>query len=300
MLLLLLAAATHASIAAPPLLVHDAALPAPPLLVHDAALIAATRARIAASDPAVMPALTRALRYADEALVLGPWSVTQCPHVPPSGDSRDYYSIAKYYWPCNARPPRCSSGPGSGCDNATGLPWVDCDGLVNPITNDFALPRITNMSSTLATLAAGYTWSGRVEYAERAALLVRAWFTDGATGMRPNMDFAQAEPGANNGSHWGIIELSSAFVSEVLDSIALIAPSGAWTASDAASFSGWLRPFLAWLRTSALGQEEYAAFNNHQVRGGVCEWGPASRGASQRKGAAPPAVNDLRQRHDLR
>lgn len=232
-------------------------LPSPPLLVHNATLIAASRARITARDPAALLAAAAAERWAEESLSLGPWSVTQCPHPPPSGDAHAYYSIAKYYWPCNGRPVGCNAAPAA-C-NASGLPWVDCDGLVNPITNEFALPRVANFTSTLAVLAAGFTWTGRVDFAERAAVLVRAWFLDAATRMLPNMAFAQAEPGSNDGSHWGIIELSTNFVAAVLDSVALIAPSGAWTAADHAQLLSWLRDFDAWLRDSALGQQEYGA-----------------------------------------
>ena len=247
------------------LLTAASALPSPPLLVHDARLIAASRARIAAGDPLTQRALAHALDAAAAALPLGPFTVTRAPHPAPSGDPRDYYSIAKYYWPCNALPPRCARNASAPCDPATGLPWAGCDGLVNPITSQYALPIITNFSSALAALAAGYAWTGRADFASRAALLVRAFLTDPATGMRPSMDFAQAEPGLNNGSHWGIIELSATFVEQVLDSVALIAPSGAWADADQAVLLAWLRAFGGWLRGSALGRAEYRAFNNHQI-----------------------------------
>ena len=240
-------------------------LPSPPLLRANATLIAQTRARIAARDPAVLPALAAAQRWAEASLTLGPWSVTQCPHAAPSGDPRDYYSIAKYYWPCNRLPPRCAGAPGPSCDAATGLPWVNCDGLVNPITNDYALPLVTNFTTALEALATGFAFTGRADFAARAAAIARAWFLDGATGMRPSMAFAQAEPGLNNGSHWGIIELSGAFVKSVLDPIALIAPSGAWADEDHAAFLAWLRAFAQWLRASGAGRAEYGAFNNHQI-----------------------------------
>lgn len=241
------------------------ALPTPPLLAHDARLIAATRARIAAADPATRAALAHAVDAATDALALGPFSVTQAPHTAPSGDARDYYSIAKYYWPCNALPLHCSNNASASCDASSGLPWVDCDGLVDPVVQFYALPQITNMSTAVAALAAGYTWTGRADFAARAAQLVRAFFTDVHTGMKPNMNYAQVEPGkTTNGSHWGIIELSASFVEQVLDGIALIAPSGAWTDGDHALFLDWLGAFAAWLRGSDLGRAEYGAFNNHQ------------------------------------
>ena len=235
----------------------------PPPLVHNGTQIAATQALVRAGDPAVLRAVAAAVRAGDAALTRGPWSVTQCPHTPPDGDARSYYSIAKYYWPCNANP--CHKSAPS-CSPA-GLPWVDCDGRVNPVINDYALPRVTNMSAAVSDLAQAYLWTGNSSYAERAAQLVRVFFLDPESGMHPQMNFAQVEPGSNggNGSHWGIIELSAVLVSEVLDSLSFIAPSGAWTAADQASWLLWLAAMGGWLRTSELGAQEAVAFNNHQI-----------------------------------
>jgi len=260
------AAAKAALVAASSFCVTAAALGAaaagvPPPLVHSAAQIAATQARARAGDPAVLAAIAAAVRAAEAALPLGPWSVTQCPHVPPDGDRRSYYSIAKYYWPCNAAP--CAARPPS-C-SPDGLPWVDCDGLVNPATDAYALPRVANMTAAVSLLAQGYLWSGNATFAARAAALLRTFFLDPALGMHPHLAFAQAEPGSNNGSHWGVIELSGNFVADVLDAIAFIAPSGAWTAQDQSAWLVWLEAMGAWLRASGLGAQEAVAFNNHQI-----------------------------------
>ena len=241
-----------------------AALVVPPPLAHNATLIALSQARVRAGDKAALAAAATAQRWAEEALPRGPWSVTQCPHPAPDGNARSYFSIAKYFWPCNSDP--CNGKPPSKCDETTGLPWVDCDGRVNPIVEQYALPRVTNMSAAVSALATGYLFNNsRTDFAERAALLLRTFFLDDATGMLPSLDFAQAEPGQNNGSHWGIIELSAVFTSLVLDSISFIAPSGAWTEADQTKFLAWLAAMQKWLRTSALGTQEYGAFNNHQI-----------------------------------
>ena len=244
--------------------VTSAALVVPPPLAHNATLIAFSQSRISAGDKVALKAAETAVRYAEESMTLGPWSVVDCPHPAPDGNPRSYYSIAKYYWPCNANP--CNGKPPSKCNETSGLPWVDCDGRVNPIVDQYALPRVTNMSAAVSALATGYLFNNsRLDFAERAALLLRTFFIDDTTGMLPSLDFAQAEPGQNNGSHWGVIELSAVFTSLVLDSISFIAPSGAWTEADHAKFLTWLTSMQKWLRTSSLGMQEYGAFNNHQI-----------------------------------
>ena len=47
-------------------------------------------------------------------------TVTKQGFTPPSGDKRDYMSLAFYGHPCTQAP----CGSGSNCDKATGLPWV--------------------------------------------------------------------------------------------------------------------------------------------------------------------------------
>ena len=242
------------------------ALTVPPPLVHDAALIAASQARARAGDPATLAEVATAVRRAEAALSAGPFSVTANPHPAPDGDVREYYSIAKYYWPCDVALTLCGAKPPSHetC-GADGLPWLDCDGHVNPIIDEYSYPIVANMSAAVCDLASGYLFSGRADLAARAALLLRTFFTDARLGMRPSLDFAQAEPGTCNGSHWGIIELSGNFVECVLDSVSFIAPSGAWTDADQAAFLAWLAGMAAWLRGSANGKQEAVAFNNHQI-----------------------------------
>jgi hypothetical protein len=195
---------------------------------------------------------------------------------------------------CGAKPP----SPGCG---AGGLPWLDCDGHVNPVINNYSYPLVANMSAAVCDLASGYLFSGRADLASRAALLLRTFFTDPRLGMRPNLAYAQAEPGSNNGSHWGIIEMSGNFVECVLDSISFIAPSGAWTDADQSAFLAWLAGMAAWLRGSASGEQEAVAFNNHQIyysvmSAGIDVWlGDAAHAVALLRGTLepPPAGNEF-------
>lgn len=198
----------------------------PPLLTMNASAIAFAQSLIRQKASAVMPAYYAALANADAAVNQGPWSVTDCSCTPPSGNKHDYMSVSKYYWPCNANPcnatsPNCTSD---------GLPWVDCDGQVNEdAVNKYDLPRVSSMNGAVQALLAAYLFSGNETYAARAALLLQTWFLDPATAMRPNGNFMQAVPGLNNGSCWGIIEIST-FMAQLLDSMTFLAPSPHWTA----------------------------------------------------------------------
>jgi hypothetical protein len=68
----------------------------------------------------------------------------------------------------------------------------------------------------------------------------------------------------NNGSNWGIIELSNNFA-EVLDCVTLLHQSGAWTDDDEAAFQSWLVALSAWLESDPLAALEATAPNNHQT-----------------------------------
>lgn len=79
--------------------------------------------------------------------------------------------------------------------------------------------------------------------------------------------FAWQDPGDPSkwimidGQPWGIIDANR--FPNVLDSVALIADSGAWTPGDDEALKGWFREFNRWLVESPLGKAERAAKNNH-------------------------------------
>lgn len=236
--------------------------PPPPPLALNMTLLQMARARVAAGDPSLVLPYETLVRWATEALSSGPWSVVDCPHTPPSGDKHDYISVSKYFWPCNANPCNASSPQ---CDASTGLPWLDCDGRTNfDAVNQYDLPRITNMSSTVQLLSHAYALSGNVSFASRAASLLRTWFLDPSTSMNPNGNFMQAVPGVNNGSSWGLIEISVA-LTDLLDCASLLSTSGEWTAADTSAMRSWLGRWAQWLRTDALPLAEAHANNNHQT-----------------------------------
>ncbi|WP_423605095.1 alginate lyase family protein [Sphingomonas sp. MS122] len=200
------------------------------------------------SDPAVARAYRRLVAQADQALARTPGSVLDKRTMPISGDRHDYVSLAPYWWPDPANP----RGP-----------YVRRDGQVNPEreTNRFDRTALGRMVDDTDRLALAYYYSGERKYADKAAALVRAWFLDPATAMNPNMNYAQAVPGRENGRAEGVLD-TSGFIG-VIDAVGLIGPSGALSADEVKALEGWFSRYVDWMRTSANGKAEAAAGNNH-------------------------------------
>ena len=178
----------------------------------------------------------------------GPFSVMDKPVTPPSGDKHDYMSRATYWWPDPSKP--------------DGLPYIRHDGQTNPenrkITDHEEFGR---MSEAARALALGWYFTGKGDYANRAALLLRTWFLDPATKMNPNLEFAQAIAGVNTGRGIGIIDTRP--LVDAVDAVGLLAGSTAWTAADDKGLHDWFAQYLHWMRTSKNGMDEDAAKNNH-------------------------------------
>jgi len=189
-----------------------------------------------------------AVEVADKAMHEGPFSVMQKAVTPPSGDKHDYMSQAPYFWADPTKP--------------NGLPYIRRDGERNPelkkISDHDDLGRL---GEDTRLLGLAYYFTGKPEYAARAALLLRMWFLDPSTRMNPNLEFGQGIPGINTGRGIGLIETRS--IISALDSVGLIAGSDAWSAADQRGMEQWVGDFLHWMRTSSKGKDEDTAKNNH-------------------------------------
>src|SRR6185369_16903381 len=135
----------------------------PRVFSMDAELLQKSKSRLAAKDTALQPLLDALGRDADKALKVGPFSVMQKERTPPGGDKHDYLSLAPYWWP----DPKTKDG----------LPYIRRDGETNPESKRGTdANTIGTMAGAVETLAMEYYFTGEERYAERAALLVRAWF----------------------------------------------------------------------------------------------------------------------------
>lgn len=167
---------------------------------------------------------------------------------PPSGDKHDYMSQAPYFWKDPSK--------------KDGLPYIRRDGEKNPeidsITDHEALSDLIN---AVEYLSLAYYFTGKQEYADRAAVLLRMWFIDAKTKMNPNLEYAQFVPGQSTGRSFGIIETRG--LTRLVDSVGLLEGSKAWTKADQTGVESWFAKFLDWLQTSKHGTEEANAKNNH-------------------------------------
>jgi hypothetical protein len=220
---------------------------APKVFTSDGKFLAQVRVRAAANDPALAPAVKKLRQQADKSLKAGPFAVTDKTVPSPSGDPHDYVSMAPYWWP-NPNTP-------------DGLPYVRRDGVSNPERKKFDSDRLYAMSGNVYTLSLAYYLTGHEPYAEHAARLMRVWFLDEATRMKPNLDYGQFVRGQTEGRAEGLIETTS--LRSVVDAAGLLAGSPAWTARDQQGLQAWFRQFLAWMRESKIGRAEAAAKNNH-------------------------------------
>jgi len=199
-------------------------------------------------DPSLKPALAKLERDAQKALTVEILPVTAKTALPPSGNKHDYMSQAPYFW----------KNP----DTKNGLPYIRKDGERNPEIKNFPDHESMNLLAlTVERLATAYYFTGKEEYAARAAVLLRMWFLDPRTQMNPNLEFAQAVPGVNDGRGIGILE--SRVLTRVVDGVGLINGSKAWTTADQSGLTAWFSKYYDWLTTSKHGKDEAGAKNNH-------------------------------------
>jgi hypothetical protein len=123
------------------------------------------------------PAIRRLLRLANAAVAdKNVYSVTKKPSnaLPPSNDPRDFYSLARFYWP-----------------NPAGGIYIRKDGLTNP--EIYTLPDSTYLRvvmNDVFNLGLAYFFTGNETFAATAASRLNAWCLDPATRMNPNLNYA--------------------------------------------------------------------------------------------------------------
>lgn len=220
----------------------------PNVFALDGNHLASLRTRIQQKDKDVLRLIDSLTKQADKLLKMMPVSVMDKEFTPPSGTKHDYMSQAPYYWYDSTKP--------------GGLPYVRKDGVRNPeiykITDRVYLGRLENASRRLSL---AYYFTGDNKYADKAAALLRHWFTDDDTKMNPHLEYAQAIRGINDGRGIGIIETRNLI--GIVDAIGLLEGASSWTKNDTKAMQNWFAKYLDWLLNSKNGKDEYAAKNNH-------------------------------------
>jgi hypothetical protein len=220
----------------------------PRVFLLDAQHLELTRRHIHDGTQNLSAAFDKLDRDARKAMLAGPFSVVTKGATPPSGDKHDYMSQAPYFWP----------NPNS----VNGLPYIRRDGERNPEINQITDHRsLDQLESAVETLALAYYFKRDEAYAAKAVSLLRTFFLDPATRMKPNLQYAQFVPGVNTGRGIGLIETRG--LTTVVDSIGLLEGSKALTETDRAGLQSWFGQFLQWMLESKNGREEGAAKNNH-------------------------------------
>eukprot|EP01046_Picozoa_sp_COSAG06_P048869 COSAG06_NODE_7395_length_2518_cov_8.792063_1_plen_394_part_00 len=244
------------------------------------------RARTAAihNSTSVTDAVQRLREDAAAAALVKPLSVTSKASAPACGDLHDYVSYSSYGWPCTATCNssmfgNCSAWRHSAkhCDTSTGLPWTIHDGYNNPESAQDR-PRLSAMMEAVEALSASAFFLNNTQHAQHAALLLRVWFLNNDTFMRPDARHAQSrDPGATTGSAGGIIDFSdgaypggggnyiaSISLAHMLDSVAMLAWAApeVWTAVDHVRLQQWVTTWLFEYAMVFAESEKYAK-NNH-------------------------------------
>ncbi len=207
------------------------------------------RSDIRAGDATFLPALEQLIEAADQALEGGVYSVTYKPMVPPGGTINDYMSMGPFWWPDPDQP--------------DGLPYMRRDGEVNPERNELDSPQLGGMTNGVRALSLAWFFTGKNEYAEKAAELLRVFFIDPETLMNPHLQYGQAIPGRTDGRFIGIIDARQFHT--LVDAITLLETSGTLNYDDKYKLREWFEEYFIWLTESKFGQDEDNYFNNHSV-----------------------------------
>lgn len=226
----------------------------PRTAVLDGTRLQETRLRLDRGDPQLKRTLKDLTARADNWLTQGPWTVVDKPKPAPGGDVHDYLSQAPYWWPSQPKT----------ADNPWGCPYVQRDGQRNPeVDTGTDRQDVEKVFDSTYDLALAWYYTGRKQYAEKAATVLRTWFLAPATRMNPNLNHGQFIPCKYDGRAIGIIDFSQSYTS-VLDAIAIL-ETGApgWSKSDRTAMRAWNTDYRDWLENSAFGGEEGAAENNH-------------------------------------
>ncbi|KAG8688382.1 hypothetical protein FRC11_005539 [Ceratobasidium sp. 423] len=181
------------------------------------------------------------VKFADEVLREGPWSMMNKSVVPPSGNKHDYLSYRPYYWP------NCT-GVGNTTELTQEQIYVTCpyerrDGQFNP---DYRLANDSGATQALMDAlfyAPHHLQIPRPQYSQTSRWV---WLRG---------------PGTQVGSPTGVLDMH--WWPKALSGILLMKEMGVWSDADLEGVVNWAKAYIPWLRMNELAKAERASDNNH-------------------------------------
>lgn len=198
-------------------------------------------------DKPIVDVLRRqVLSEAGWALKQAPVTVTAQGCSRSTGGKHDFYSEGDYWWPVPGHPDS---------------PYVQRDGITNP--DNFVAHRLAmiRFSRIIGALASAYRITGDPQYVVAAQRHLSAWFTDTATLMHPDLQYAQAIKGRFTGRGIGIID--TIHLMEVAQGVLVMQEAAVFDRTLLEGVRKWFRDYLQWLTTHPYGKDEMNAKNNH-------------------------------------
>ncbi len=219
------------------------------LLTLDYTHLLEVRNGIREKSPVYLAAFQRLCKEAENVLNHSCYTVIDKTTNPPSGDKKDYISLATYWWP----------DP----EKEDGLPYIRKDGYRNPEgdSDKYDDRRSSRMVEDVTTLTLAWFYSDNSKYAEKAAEMIDVWFIHPETGMNPNLNYGQAIPGRVEGRGIGIIDTRK-YIS-IIDAARILEMSPAWNNRRTKDLQKWFREYAEWLQKSEYGKDEQRQSNNH-------------------------------------
>lgn len=209
-------------------------------------LLFTTEEKIQAKRASLDERETYELRHHAEAkMKIEPMSVTFHKSPAASGNIHDFFSEGTYWWPDPKNP---------------GGPFIRRDGEIYPDSFKHHLNDLEKMSTASVVLAEAGVYLGERRYLERAATLLRVWFTDEETKMNPHLNYAQAIRGHCDGRGIGIIDTQRLI--KVVHAANLLEYAGGFD-ELIGKLKEWFAEYVEWLSTSENGIFERDYFNNH-------------------------------------
>jgi len=188
----------------------------------------------------------RVLTDANRYLRRQPKTITSVRASRSTGGLHDYFSEGDYWWPN----PKNPNGP-----------YIRRDGESNPANFSAHRDLLIRLSIQMPALIAAWLLTKKREYADHAIAHLCAWFVTPETRMNPNLEYAQAIHGISTGRSIGIID--TVHLVEVAQATLVLERAGMLVGSNQKGIHAWFADYLHWLTTSAHGQKEREAKNNH-------------------------------------